>query len=530
MHDHPTQEEDLPKLDEVAGRLKYLRFSEQDEQRVKSVDSLLEPHLDRMMDQLYAHFMSAEQTSSFFPNQAILERAKSAQRAYFARLTKGNYDLDYVLERWQIGTTHHRIQLDPKWYLGAYCYALTFFEEVLREKLDQEQYDKSLESLTKLIFFDMSYAIDTYILAKERALKEKQDSIHLLETEKKVTKNILESAPVGIIRLDSELVISEVNEEFVAMSNEDNRQEIVGIHLEKICSGLKSERFTQAIKIGQTYQVQAETGVFGKEDTRFFDWAVWPVASDLSGGDGMVCMFTNITDRVMLQQQREDFVGTLTHDLKTPILAANRALTLLMDGDFGAVTADQKEVLSTIHQSNDALYNLVLTLLDVYRYDSGAKNLEPAPHDLNELVQRIGSDFQNASQMKKISLEIICPEEVKLVFIDAEEIRRVLQNFVDNSLKYSASGASVTICLSYTDKEALVTVEDTGRGISEEDKGKLFQRFWKTSSGGRYYASTGLGLYLCSRIIDHHQGRIWCESVLGKGSTFGFAIPVMLFE
>lgn len=526
MHNESI-EEDLPKLDEVAGRLKYLRFSEKDEERVKSVDSLLEPHLDHMMDQLYAHFMSAEQTSAFFPNQAVLARAKSAQRAYFARLTKGNYDLAYVLERWQIGTTHHRIQLDPKWYLGAYCFALTFFEEVLREKLDQEQYDKSLESLTKLIFFDMSYAIDTYILAKERALKEKQDSIRLLETEKKVTKNILESAPVGIIRLDRELIISEVNEEFVAMANEDNRQEIIGKHLEEVCPGLKSERFTQAIKIGQTYQVQAETGVFDKEDSRFFDWAVWPVASDLSGGDGMVCMFTNITDRVMLQQQREDFVATLTHDLKTPILAANRALTLLMEGDFGDVSADQKEVLSTIHQSNDALYNLVLTLLDVYRYDSGAKSIEPAPNDLNDLVQRIGSEFKNASQQKKISLEISCPDEMKFVLIDAEEIRRVLQNFIDNSLKYSAAGASVVIRLSYSDKEALVTVEDTGRGISQEDKSKLFQRFWKSSSGGRYYASTGLGLYLCSRIIDQHQGRIWCDSVLGKGSTFGFAIPLM---
>jgi Osmosensitive K+ channel histidine kinase len=318
-----------------------------------------------------------------------------------------------------------------------------------------------------------------------------------------------------------------VNEEFVAMANEDNRQEIIGKHLEEVCPGLKSERFTQAIKIGQTYQVQAETGVFDKEDSRFFDWAVWPVASDLSGGDGMVCMFTNITDRVMLQQQREDFVATLTHDLKTPILAANRALTLLMEGDFGDVSADQKEVLSTIHQSNDALYNLVLTLLDVYRYDSGAKSIEPAPNDLNDLVQRIGSEFKNASQQKKISLEISCPDEMKFVLIDAEEIRRVLQNFIDNSLKYSAAGASVVIRLSYSDKEALVTVEDTGRGISQEDKSKLFQRFWKSSSGGRYYASTGLGLYLCSRIIDQHQGRIWCDSVLGKGSTFGFAIPLM---
>ncbi|OPZ24406.1 MAG: Phytochrome-like protein cph1 [bacterium ADurb.BinA186] len=88
----------------------------------------------------------------------------------------------------------------------------------------------------------------------------------------------------------------------------------------------------------------------------------------------------------------------------------------------------------------------------------------------------------------------------------------------------------VKTSISYKDGEAILTVEDNGKGISEEDKPKLFQRFWQAASGKRYYASTGLGLYLCKRIIDSHGGRIWCESEQGKGSTFSFALPIMIID
>lgn len=521
--------EDYPDRVELEKRMDFLRFTAEDEARVKAADQFLEPHLEAMMDHLYSHFLANPDTSAFFPNQVVLERAKSAQQRYFSRLTKGNYSEEYVRDRWCIGSTHHRINLDPKWYLGAYCSALLFMKDLLREKLEKNDYAETVTSLTKLIFFDMSFAIDTYILAKEKALREKQLSIQVLETEKKVTKSILESAPVGIIRLNRDLLVEEVNEEFVELSNFKERSEIIGKSFEEVCPGLSSKRFKLSIETGQTYQVQAEACVFGEKDNRFFDWAVWPVTSELDSGPGLVAMFANITDRVRLQEQREDFVATLTHDLKTPILAANRALKLLMEGDFGEVTDGQKQMLDSILQSNDALYNLVLTLLDVYRYDSGAKQLSIGPFDISEIAERVVQELDPLARSKSITLTFVKPKQMKMVLLDPEEIRRVIQNLVDNSLKYSSSGASITVRVNYKDTEACLEVEDTGKGISDEDKPKLFQRFWQASPGRRYYASTGLGLYLCKRIVDSHSGRIWCESTQGKGSKFSFALPLMEF-
>ena len=104
---------------------------------------------------------------------------------------------------------------------------------------------------------------------------------------------------------------------------------------------------------------------------------------------------------------------------------------------------------------------------------------------------------------------------------DEDEIRRVIQNLIDNSLKFTASGGTITVIMRQNGNTK-ITVSDSGKGVPEENKSKLFQRFWQAGSTGRYYASTGLGLYLSRRIVEAHGGKIWCESTLGKGSDFTF--------
>lgn len=516
-----------PCADELEKRLKFLSFTQDDEERVKAADVHLTARLDEMMEHLYSHFLENSDTAAFFKSDEMLERAKAAQKKYFTRLTKGGYDSDYVKDRWQIGTTHHRIELDPKWYLGAYCKALLFMRTALKDSLPGDQFDETMMSLTKIIFFDMSYAIDTYILAKERALRAQRDSIQLLETEKKVTKSILESAPLGIVRLDNDLKFLEVNQEFLNLSGQKERSDVIGANLSDICPNLDLKPFHEALASGHPYQGQADGLAPGSTD--IFEWAVWPVTeSELH--KGVAAMFANITDRTKLQQQREDFVATLTHDLKTPILAANRALALLMEGDFGAVSDAQKQILSTIHQSNDALYQLVLTLLDVYRYDSGAKQLSVGPYDLSDIAERVVNELSPLASNKNIQLTFTHPKSSCLVLIDPDEIRRVVQNLVDNSLKFTPSGGSITLTVETHKNSLVLSVKDTGRGIKDEDRPKLFQRFWQSASGGRYYASTGLGLYLCRKIIDIHNGKIWCESEQGKGSNFCFSLPLMDLE
>ena len=522
-----------PNTDVIAQRKSWLSFSSEDEELIKEVDELIEANIDPLIDDMYAHFLSFEDTRKFFPNEEVLQRAQTAQKAYFRRLTKGNYDEEYVAERIAVGTTHYRIGLDPVWYMGAYNRITTWLRTLVHDKYAEtpERAIRIISALGRLVFFDMSLAIESYTIAKERAIREQQNAIKDLETEKRVTKSILEDAPIGIARLDLELQIVECNSDFATMIDQLNRDDTIGSHLRDVLPSLSTELFEKVIESGQPERRSAEPLFLSpsQEQPGYYDWAIWPIRESAES-TGLVLMFVDATDRVKLQQQREDFVATLTHDLKTPIIAANRAIKLLMDGDFGTVVEAQSKVLETILQSNSALYKMVQTLLDVYRYDSGVKKLSLAENDLVATIMSTVHELKGLCDTKKVQLELNLPESPYMVVYDAEEIRRVIQNLLDNSLKFTPAGGKITLDLEKVDSQIRITVTDTGKGISDEDRPKLFQRFWQAAGSGRYYASTGLGLYLCRKIVELHGGKISCESALGKGSRFKFTLPLNLHD
>lgn len=515
--------------EEIELRKRWLEFGPQDEQLISELDKLIAGQSKVLIDDMYRHFLSFSETASFFPDEETLNRAKTAQRAYFERLTKGDYNEEYVKDRLRVGSTHYRIDLDPKWYLGAYNRVMQWLSDVLLNNLaaDPTKLLKVLSACRKIVFFDMGLAIETYVQAKEAAIRAHIDTLQELQTEKKVTKSILENAPIGIVRLSEDLFCLECNQKFLEMAEVTQRETILGQHISKFAPGLPMKVFEDVLSTGQAFEATAEQLNFVanvQPAHAHFDWAVWPVKDNSGNIVGLVAKFTNASDRMLVQQQREDFVATLTHDLKTPILAANRAVKLLMDGDFGAVSDEQTQILQTIHDSNSSLYKLVLTLLDVYRYDSGAKELSIAPVDLSATINHLAAELRPLAQAQRIELTVVVPEKSLSVFCDEEEIRRVIQNLLDNALKYTASNGAITVLMEQTDEHTLISIKDTGKGISEEDQPKLFQRFWQAAASGRYYASTGLGLYLCRKIVEKHNGRIWCQSQQGKGSTFQFTI------
>jgi len=515
---------------EVLLRKAWLQLEHSDEEIIKSeIDKLLTGRVDELMDVMYKHFLSFDETRSFFPNEHVLNHAKSAQNQYFVRLTKGNYDADYVRDRLVVGSVHHRIELDPKWYIGAYNHALAWILPQLVERMadDPQRLSKAISSFMKLIFFDMGLAIESYINAKEVAIRKHRDAIHELKTEQRVTKSILENAPIGIVSLTEDFVCLECNEQFIEIIDATGRDEIAGKSLFDVAPHLGPELFEAVITSGQpcrrTGDVLCLSGTDASEE-QYWDWAAWPVKDDSGKINGLVAMFSNASDRVHLQQQREDFVATLTHDLKTPVLATNRAVRYLIEGDFGAVSESQKEILETILQSNTALYSLVQTLLDVYRFDSGVKELHMTSCNLAAMITQLVTEIMPLAQDKGVELTAMLPGDAQSIKCDEDEIRRVIQNLVDNSLKFTPTGGIIVVSMDQSADKTTISVSDTGKGIPDENKPKLFQRFWQAGSTGRYYASTGLGLYLCRRIVEGHGGKIWCDSTLGQGSTFHFQL------
>ena len=230
--------------------------------------------------------------------------------------------------------------------------------------------------------------------------------------------------------------------------------------------------------------------------------------------------------KMRLMRQREDFMAALSHDLKNPLIGMSRILELFVSGYLGSLTAEQKEILLELDQSNKSLLSLVQNLLDVYRYEKDVSSLTFADTDLNDLIKTCVCLFEHIANDRGIRLSILLPDEPVMVRADAPSIRRVVQNLVDNALKFTPRHGQIEVRLGSNASLATVEVQDTGPGISVNDRMRLFERFWQGPPGKKYAPGTGLGLYLCHEIMVAHHGSISCRSQIGHGSTFSIQLPV----
>ncbi|MFP4124969.1 hybrid sensor histidine kinase/response regulator [Coleofasciculus sp.] len=246
----------------------------------------------------------------------------------------------------------------------------------------------------------------------------------------------------------------------------------------------------------------------------------------------------SIDEQVRLARQREDFVSRLTHDLRTPLVAADRMLSLLKRGSFGQLPDSAVEAVVSIQQSNQHLVQMVNTVLEVYRHDAGSKELTFVSINPQEMIEEVVQELTPLAQEKGLALRLNVGEcaissnsDDCLVMGDRLELRRVFTNLIGNAVKFTEQG-SVDVDLGLESDSinsadgqpplVAISIQDTGSGIRPEDLATLFKRF---RQGKHKRSGSGLGLYLSRRIVEAHQGRIEVESELGKGSLFTVYLP-----
>jgi len=231
-----------------------------------------------------------------------------------------------------------------------------------------------------------------------------------------------------------------------------------------------------------------------------------------------------------LETYRREFVGNVSHELKTPIFNALGYLETLEDGGKENPVILDKYLKKAI-DNVERLDTIVKDLEDISKYESGSLHLEKAPFDIIELVRDILSNMQIFSDEQDITLQLQHSKGPIMVWADKSRMEQVLVNLVSNSIKYGSYGGTTDIQFYDLDEQLLVEVSDNGPGIAEQDLPRLFERFFRVDkSGARKTGGTGLGLSIVKNIIEAHEQIINVRSEVGIGTTFGFTLQKYIPE
>ncbi|MBE0537215.1 MAG: PAS domain S-box protein [Phycisphaerae bacterium] len=223
-------------------------------------------------------------------------------------------------------------------------------------------------------------------------------------------------------------------------------------------------------------------------------------------------------------QDRLRFISMASHEVRTPLTAIKEALRLVLGEYTGGLNDDQKELLVIAQRNVDRLARLINDLLDFQKLKSARMELEMRLHDINALVTEIAETMTPVTREKGLELITDSDRTIPKIIFDKDRITQVLTNLVNNAIKFTDAGR-IIVRTSWCGNLVCVSVSDTGPGISQKDLPRLFQEFEQLASAKT--GGSGLGLAICRQIIKRHQGKIWAESKLGKGTTIHFALPVV---
>lgn len=228
-----------------------------------------------------------------------------------------------------------------------------------------------------------------------------------------------------------------------------------------------------------------------------------------------------------LDQQKTEFLSIASHQLRTPLSVLKGYIELIQDGVYGKPTKEILQVLANMDKSNERLVKLIDNFLDISRIEQGRTKYIFQDANLNELINGVVNELHERSSGKGLKIQFTPAKEGdSLINIDEEKVRHVVFNFVDNAIKYSDKGV-IKVSTEPEYQGLTVRIKDDGLGFDEVDQANLFQKFYRGENvKGVNVDGTGLGLYVCRKFIEAHNGRIWAHSKgKGHGSEFGFWLP-----
>ncbi len=352
---------------------------------------------------------------------------------------------------------------------------------------------------------------------------------HRLKSEKQKLENVMHNMSEGVVVVDAQgnlLMINPIAETLLGVSKQD-----IGRPIKEL---VKDEHLLAMVKNlpqGQDASMQKDIELFSRnESTKRVLKTSSAVVEDPDGNAvGMVTVLNDITRQKELEKLKSDFVSNVSHELRSPLVAIEKSVSLILSKTAGEISPDQEQFLSIAERNLKRLALLINDLLDLSKLEAGKMAIKLQETAIGKIIDDCIMTFANWAKTKSIKLEARIPEKLPLLNIDPDRIIQVLSNLISNALKFTPENGSITVEAKYdTGREKIeVSVADSGIGIADENLNKIFDRFYQVGEkkpsdiGG-----TGLGLSIAKEIVELHSGKIWAESQAGSGAKFIFALSL----
>ncbi len=348
----------------------------------------------------------------------------------------------------------------------------------------------------------------------------------------------------GVVMTDKNGVIEYINPAAATMTNIGNPNNALKLRYDTIIK-LESKEgrelsevenpLTNAMKTNQPLESFRGSLIIDKSDKRI------PVAISVLPVNGLsqnrIITFRNITKELEEEGEQTEFISTASHEMRTPIATIDGYLSLALNPQTATIDERARGYLTAAESASKHLGKLFQDLLDVTKLDDGRIRTNCKPVEMVGLVKMITDDYLTRAKEAKISFTFGSTEPTQLGtgrrmeqvvygFVDTDFIREILDNLVDNAIKYTPAGGSIYVNVRGDGDRVLINVTDTGMGISADDLSHIFQKFYRAdNSDTRTIGGNGLGLYLVKQRVEAMGGKVWAESAFGEGSTFYVSLP-----
>jgi PAS domain S-box-containing protein len=374
--------------------------------------------------------------------------------------------------------------------------------------------------VTNLIAIVLSfYIVGVFAGLIANSLRKREEEVR---EERDKEKAILANLSDGLVFVNKEGIIEAINAK---------AEKLLGFKAENVFGNkpekLDKNSFTNLFEIFKDkYRKKGEFRPTGQGDEVLKIYTV-SVLDEEKRQIGIVKIVHDISREKFVDKMKSEFIMIAGHQLRTPLSAIKSAFDLLLKGDFGKLAVKQKKVLEQCFAYNEKLINIVDDLLEIFSIEEGKYYYQFVKTDLKSLIEEASKRYQETAREKDIKFNLLIDNNLPEIKLDSYKIKLVLSSLIENSVSYTPRGGKVDVAASLRGDKVTISVKDTGIGISKESQPQIFSKFFRGGNALSFQPDgNGLGLFVAKNIVEYHEGKIWFESEVDKGTTFYVELPI----